>query len=119
MPAATGAVLEQHRGTGPSSDQAARAGEPRLSVLLGSLADDPRMRSNARNSKGASETSRDRSDRAPPRFHRRTVPDCEVMTCRTEPFLCLLFQGCNTATETGRHTSKLQSLRHLVCRLLL
>src|SRR5450759_2076854 len=38
MPAATGAVLEQHRGTGSSSDQATSAGEPRLSVLLGSLA---------------------------------------------------------------------------------
>src|ERR1019366_5704448 len=32
MPAATGAVLEQHRGTGPSSDPAASAGEPRLSA---------------------------------------------------------------------------------------
>src|SRR5450631_2730015 len=85
MPAATGAVLEQHRGTGPSSDQAASAGEPRLSVLLGSLADDPRIRSNARDSKGAIETSRDRPGWAPPRFHRRTVPDCEVMQCRTEP----------------------------------
>ena len=41
MPAAASAVREQYSGTGPSSDQAASAGEPRLSVLLGSLADDP------------------------------------------------------------------------------
>jgi hypothetical protein len=58
---------------------------------------DPRIRSNARDSNGASETSRDRSGRAPPGFHRRTVPDCEVMQCRTEPFPYLLFQSCNTA----------------------
>src|ERR1035438_6523761 len=99
MPAATGAVPEQHRGTGPSSDQAASAVEPRLSVLLGSLANDPRIRSDARDSKGASEASRNRSGRAPPRFHRRTVPDFEMMQCRTEPFLCLLSQGCNTAVH--------------------
>ena len=61
MPSATGAVLEQYPGTGPSSDQAASAGEPRLSVLLGSLADDPRIRSDARDSKGSSKTNRGRS----------------------------------------------------------
>src|ERR1035441_2857068 len=111
MPAATGAVLEQHRGTGPSSDQAASAGEPRLSVLLGSLANDPRIRSDARDSKGASEASRNRSGRAPPRFHRRTVPDFEMMQCRTEPFLCLLSQGCNTAVQlTGMACWAVRSL---------
>jgi hypothetical protein len=115
MPAATGAVLEQHRGTGPSSDQAASAGEPRLSVLLGSLADDPRIRSNARNSKGASETSRDRSGRAPPRFHRGTVPDCEVMKCRTEPFLCL---SCNVATLPKIAVSAEEFLRRFMLHVL-
>jgi hypothetical protein len=42
----------QHAVLAALLDAAASAGEPRLSVLLGSLADDPRLRSNARDSKG-------------------------------------------------------------------
>ena len=53
---------------------------------------DPTIRSDARDSKGAGETNRGRSGRAPPRFHRRAVPDCEVMRCRTEPFCVCSFK---------------------------
>src|SRR5262245_62263596 len=47
----------------------------------------------------------------------RSIEACESLLVRFEQ--CLFPLGCRLVSRSEEHTSELQSLRHLVCRLLL
>src|SRR5260370_27452369 len=105
MATEAGGIPEYGLGAGSSGHQAARASEPRLPLVLGSLPHDPRLRSRACDSEGASQVGGRRSDCPPTPFHRGAVPDCNLTRRRHRASRVLPPQSCSTAaTRNGELT---------------
>src|SRR5260370_4878851 len=99
MATEAGGIPEYGLGARSSGHQAEGASEPRLPLVLGSLPHDPRLRSYACDSEGASQVGGRRSDCPPTPIHRWAVPDCNLTRRRHRASRVPPPESCNTASD--------------------